>query len=197
MHGFRGRLQLFDTPPPPSGHHNIEDASALTISRLPRRTVVQASRSTASHSGSMSDHATGDAAVDGSGGCPDLPSDIWGAVARAPLATEGDSVQAWARLSLVSQAWRTGLRGSPPKKSPHSACLASPSRSPLQAAHGDIVHWVMRLMCTRVSTSHAPLISCFASPLTYALVSCSPTRCQIPCQRHPCPRHPCPYDGGC
>ncbi len=42
---------------------------------------------------------------------PELLPDMWGAVARAALAAEGHSPRAWGRLSLVSRAWRDGLRG--------------------------------------------------------------------------------------
>ncbi len=42
---------------------------------------------------------------------PDLPPDAWSTVARAALAAEGYSPAAWARLSLVSRAWRDGLTG--------------------------------------------------------------------------------------
>ena len=42
---------------------------------------------------------------------PELPSDAVGCIARAALAAEGDDAQAWARLSLVSRAWRDGLHG--------------------------------------------------------------------------------------
>ena len=51
---------------------------------------------------------------------PGLPPDAWGAVARAALAAEGHSFQAWARLSLVNRAWRDGLRGACAYLNPHS-----------------------------------------------------------------------------
>ena len=41
----------------------------------------------------------------------DLTFDAWGAVARAALTAEGDSLSAWVQLSLVSRAWRDGLKG--------------------------------------------------------------------------------------
>ncbi len=41
----------------------------------------------------------------------ELPSDVWGTVALAALAAEGQSFEAWTRLSLVSRAWRDGLKG--------------------------------------------------------------------------------------
>ena len=40
-----------------------------------------------------------------------LPADAWGAVARAALSAEDGSIAAWVRYSLVSRAWRDGLRG--------------------------------------------------------------------------------------
>ncbi len=42
---------------------------------------------------------------------PALPPDMMGRIARAALTAEGDDVQAWARLSLVSRTWRDGLHG--------------------------------------------------------------------------------------
>ena len=44
---------------------------------------------------------------------PELPADAWGTIARAALHGEDDDVKAWARLSLVSRAWRTGLSSVP------------------------------------------------------------------------------------
>ncbi len=41
---------------------------------------------------------------------PALPSEVVDCIARATLAAEGSSVQAWVRLSLVSTAWRDSLR---------------------------------------------------------------------------------------
>ena len=41
----------------------------------------------------------------------ELLPDMWGAVARAALAAKGYSPKAWGQLSLVSPAWRDGLRG--------------------------------------------------------------------------------------
>ena len=57
--------------------------------------------------------ARSDAAADGASGCPELSPDLWGAIALATLAAEYDTVEAWARLSLVSRAWQSGLKGSP------------------------------------------------------------------------------------
>ena len=44
---------------------------------------------------------------------PPLPADAWGLIAQATLAAEGDDVQSWATLRLVSRAWRDGLQGAP------------------------------------------------------------------------------------
>ncbi len=49
---------------------------------------------------------------------PELPPDAWGAIARTALAAEGDSVQTWARLSLVARAWRDGLKGARSRHDP-------------------------------------------------------------------------------
>lgn len=43
----------------------------------------------------------------------ELPPDAWGIIALAALAAEGQSFDEWTRLSLVSWAWRDGLRGAP------------------------------------------------------------------------------------
>ena len=51
------------------------------------------------------------AMADGGAMGPELTCDAWEAVARAALAAEGDGVEAWTRLSLVSRAWRDGLKG--------------------------------------------------------------------------------------
>ena len=49
--------------------------------------------------------------AEGGNDLPNLPADTWGAIARAALRLEADDVRAWARLSLVSSAWRVGLQG--------------------------------------------------------------------------------------
>jgi len=40
-----------------------------------------------------------------------LSPDLWAAIARSALAADGDSVQAWCRLSLVSRAFRDAIAG--------------------------------------------------------------------------------------
>jgi len=40
-----------------------------------------------------------------------LPTDVWGAIARATLRTEGDRAHAWERLRRVNSSWRAGLQG--------------------------------------------------------------------------------------
>ena len=42
---------------------------------------------------------------------PMLPRDVIDGMASATLAAEGHDAHAWARLSLVSRAWRQHLRG--------------------------------------------------------------------------------------
>jgi len=42
---------------------------------------------------------------------PQLPADVWASIACAALRAEGDDVQAWARLCLVSRAWHSALTG--------------------------------------------------------------------------------------
>ena len=42
---------------------------------------------------------------------PTLTADLWAAIVRRSLAEEGDTVQAWARLSLMCRAFRDGLEG--------------------------------------------------------------------------------------
>ncbi len=42
---------------------------------------------------------------------PPLLPELWGAIARATAKAEGCTLAALARLSLVSVAWRDGLRG--------------------------------------------------------------------------------------
>ncbi len=61
-------------------------------------------------------------APEGTTAMPELPPDAWGTVARAALAAEG-SPAAWARLSLVSRAWRDGLAGAQINFQP--VCLAN------------------------------------------------------------------------
>ncbi len=41
---------------------------------------------------------------------PELLPGMWGAVARAALAADAHSPKAWGQYSLVSRAWRDGLR---------------------------------------------------------------------------------------
>ncbi len=53
---------------------------------------------------------------------PELPPDAWGAIARTALAAEGDSIQTWARLSLVARAWRDGLKGARLRHEPELWC---------------------------------------------------------------------------
>ena len=55
-------------------------------------------------------------------GHSEVPADVWGAVARATLRAEGDSVHAWERLCRVSRAWRAGLTGAYIDGSQHVAC---------------------------------------------------------------------------
>ncbi len=59
----------------------------------------------------MSDRGLSTNAPPGNAATPELLADAWGAVARTALVAEGNSFQAWARLSLVNRAWRDGLRG--------------------------------------------------------------------------------------
>ena len=42
---------------------------------------------------------------------PALPADVWGAVARATLHAEGDTLRAWERLGRVNSIWRASLKG--------------------------------------------------------------------------------------
>ncbi len=42
---------------------------------------------------------------------PELLPELWGAIARATVEAEGCTPEALARLSLVSVAWRDGLKG--------------------------------------------------------------------------------------
>lgn len=86
---------------------------------------------------------------------PELPPDVWGAVARAALAAEGHALAAWARLSLVSRAWRDGLTGESPDqcRRRHAAmALLSHRHKPLAALcmaleHGRVlllqIFWVL------------------------------------------------------
>ena len=41
----------------------------------------------------------------------ELPADVWGAIARATLRAEGNSVHAWERLCRVCRTWRVALTG--------------------------------------------------------------------------------------
>ena len=44
--------------------------------------------------------------------CPDtLSPELWAVIARAALAADGDTVQAWSRLSLVSRTFRKAIAG--------------------------------------------------------------------------------------
>ena len=45
---------------------------------------------------------------------PQLPSEVWGAIAGHALAACDHSLNAWLRLRAVSRAWRQGLEGSCP-----------------------------------------------------------------------------------
>ena len=45
------------------------------------------------------------------GQLPNLPAEVWGAIARGALLAEGSDVSAWWRLSLVSRACRAGVAG--------------------------------------------------------------------------------------
>ena len=59
---------------------------------------------------------------------PKLPPDAWGDVAKAALTAEGNSFVAWARLSLVSRAWRAGLKGAHSNPSPSAESVQAQIR---------------------------------------------------------------------
>jgi len=42
---------------------------------------------------------------------PQLPLEVWGAIAGHALAASDHSLSAWLRLRAVSRAWRQGLEG--------------------------------------------------------------------------------------
>ena len=46
-----------------------------------------------------------------SGELPELPPEVWRAVARATFAACGSSLDAWLRLRTVSRDWHQGLEG--------------------------------------------------------------------------------------
>jgi hypothetical protein len=73
---------------------------------------------------------------------PPLSPDVWGAIARATLAAEGDDARTWATLRLVGPAWRDGLKGALILKS--NAVAAVPSLcQPLSSAKNDMTRsWV-------------------------------------------------------
>ena len=70
----------------------------------------------------MSDSVANPTVAGSTAATPELLADAWGAVARTVLVAEGNSFQAWARLSLVSRAWRDGLKGAHTWPGPGHSC---------------------------------------------------------------------------
>ena len=42
---------------------------------------------------------------------PELPAEVWGAIACAALHAEDDDVRTWSRLTLVNRTWHAALKG--------------------------------------------------------------------------------------
>ena len=81
-------------------HKPVVDARVTTlhVEQLPSHASMRVSK--ALRTASESDMAL-----------PELPLEVWGIIARATLAAEDYNLPAWARLSLVSRAWRDCLAG--------------------------------------------------------------------------------------